>query len=894
MGRYRRSQALRFCFLAWAAWLCVCLSPSVTATASTWQTAPQTLSQTVSQTAGQSADPSLTLEQQGKFLYDEGRFTEAAAVLQQAIQTYQQKGDTIRQAVALSNLALTHHQLGDWPQANAAISNSLTLLAESSAQPSARLSAIAQALDIQGRLQLAQGQPEQALASWQQAAERYQQLNDNNRLAQNQINQSRALQTLGFYQQAVNLLSELAQTLQAQPDSLTKVSELRTLGEGLRVIGDLEAAQSRLQESLEIAQRLTADPATAAQATEAIALVQLSLGNTARAQQDTTTALDRYRQAAAQTQSATTQLQANLNSLSLLVETDQTSAAQALISPIQQRLEALPVNRTTLYARINLAQSVSKGAEFSSALDAATLLSVAAEQSGQLGDRRTQSYALGLLGGLYEKTQQWSSAEGLTQQALQLASEVNATDAIYLWQWQLGRLLKAETKQGIDPENNRAQAIILYDQAIKTLQSLRSDIASISSNQQFSFQESVEPAYREFIELLLHPVTGAPTQTSLTTARKALESLQTVELQNFFREACLDVPIAVDQVVEQTETLSESSSDAIAAILYPIILADSLEVVLKLPNQDELLHYSTAVGQQEVEATLTNLRRQITQPESQVAVNALSQKVYDWLIRPAEAPLEGTQVGTLVFVLDGFLKNIPMAALYDGEHYLVENYGIALTPGLELLDPRPLERQGMRLLFAGISDPIEDFSPLVAVEQEKDGIAARVPETTVLLNQAFTAEALETQIEQAPFQVVHLATHGEFSSDRQKTFIRSRDRRINMDELNQILQSRQAQPGPIELLTLSACETAEGDERAALGLAGVAVRAGARSTLASLWSIDDRSSAFLMVEFYRQLVENPSFSKSQALREAQLALVHHPNYSRPSYWAPYVLLGNWL
>jgi CHAT domain-containing protein len=115
-----------------------------------------------------------------------------------------------------------------------------------------------------------------------------------------------------------------------------------------------------------------------------------------------------------------------------------------------------------------------------------------------------------------------------------------------------------------------------------------------------------------------------------------------------------------------------------------------------------------------------------------------------------------------------------------------------------------------------------------------------------------------------------------------------------VDDLNRILQAREVQPNPIELLTLSACQTAEGDERAALGLAGVAVRAGARSTLASLWSIDDQSSAFLIVEFYRQFVNNLSLSKLQALRQAQRMLVNHPNYNHPSYWASYVLLGNWL
>lgn len=842
----------------------------------------------VAQTVAQ-AEPR-TLEQQGKALYEAGRFTEAVAILQQAIRAYQQQGNTLQQAIALSNLALTYHQLGNWTQANQAITTSLTILSQL-ADSGDRLQAEAQALDIQGRLQLAQGQAEQAIATWQQAAQHYEQLDDRDRLIRNQIEQSRALQTLGFYQRAIALLTELEQTLQTQPDSLTKVAQLRSLGEALRVVGNFDQSRQRLQESLAIAQRLSVDASIATDVRQAIALTQLSLGNTARSQQDQVTALNWYQQAATSA-TATTQLQANLNRFSLLIETAQPSNAQILLPQIQQQLEDLPLNRSTLYARINLAQSLIKGT-VSSPLDAATLLSVAAEQSEQLGDRRTQAYALGLLGGLYEKTQQWSFAEDLTRQALQLALSTNAADVIYLWQWQLGRIFKAQAEQEINPTNHRTEAIALYEQALNTLQSLRLDLASINPDQQFSFRESVEPAYRQLIELLLQPA-DATSQENLVKARKTLESLQTVELQNFFREACLDVPIAIDRVVEQTSTLSENQTNALAAVIYPIILPNSLEVVLKLPNQTNLIHYSTKVSQADVEKTLTDLRYQITQPETQVSVRRLSQQVYDWLIRPVETDLSSNQISTLVFVLDGFLKNIPMAALHDGDRYLVEKYDIALTPGLELLDPKPLERGRIQLLFAGLSSAVENFSPLTAVEQEKDGILAAIPTADILLNQEFTVEALQTQIEQAPFQIVHLATHGEFSSDRNKTFVRALDRRINVDELNRILQTRQVQPDPIELLTLSACQTAEGDERAALGLAGMAVRAGARSTLASLWSIDDQSSAFLMTEFYRQLVDNPALSKSQALRQAQLALINHPNYNQPSYWAPYLLLGNWL
>lgn len=876
---------LKFCLIiSLVAWLCAIASPSANSPAFSSPT-----SLIVSQTQAQ------TLEQQGKAFYQAGRFTQAVTVLQQAVRSYQQQGNTIAQAIALSNLALTYHQLGDWTQANEAIASSLNLFARSP-NSAERLLATAQALDIQGRLQLAQGQPEQALNTWQQSARYYKQLNNRTRLTRNQIEQSRALQALGFYERAIALLTDLEQALHSQSDSLTKIAELRSLGEALRVAGDLDLSQRRLQDSLAIAERLVVNPSNADDINEAIALTQLSLGNTARAQQDNSAALKWYQQAA-NTKVATTQLQSNLNRFSLLIETAKISDAQTLLPQIQSQLQELSPNRTTVFARINLAQSLTKGAPKFSSTDAAALLSAAIKQSEQLGDRRTQAYALGLLGGLYEQAQQWSFADSLTRQALQLTLSTNATDVTYLWLWQLGRILKAQAQNGIDVAKNSTEAIASYEEALKTLQSLRLDLASVNPDQQFSFQQSVEPAYRQLIELLLQPDAGAkePRQENLVKARKTLESLQTVELQNFFREACTDVPVAIDRIVEQTSTLSSDRDRASAAVIYPIILPNSIEVVLKLPNQTNLLHYSTKVERKEVEKTLIDLRRQITQPETQRALQDLSEQVYDWLIRPAATQLSNNQIGTLVFVLDGFLKNIPMAALYDGKHYLVETYAIALTPGLELLPPQPLKRQQIRLLFAGLSRSVDGFSALTAVEQEKDGILAEIPQAVVLLDRDFTAKALQNQIEQDPFQIVHLATHGKFSSDRSQTFIRTLDRRINVDDLNRILQTReQVQPTAIQLLTLSACQTAEGDERAALGLAGVAVRAGARSTLASLWSIDDRSSAFLMVEFYRHLVTNPSLSKSQALRQAQLTLVNHPNYNHPSYWAPYVLLGNWL
>jgi len=145
-----------------------------------------------------------------------------------------------------------------------------------------------------------------------------------------------------------------------------------------------------------------------------------------------------------------------------------------------------------------------------------------------------------------------------------------------------------------------------------------------------------------------------------------------------------------------------------------------------------------------------------------------------------------------------------------------------------------------------------------------------------------------------PFNVVHLATHGQFSSDADKTFILTWDDRIKVKQLSAILRDRDsAEATPLELLVLSACQTASGDKRAALGLAGVAVRSGARSTLATLWSVSDEAASTLMPRFYQELTV-PGTTKAQALQRAQLSLLKDPRFQLPLYWAPFVLVGNWL
>jgi CHAT domain-containing protein len=738
------------------------------------------------------------------------------------------------------------------------------------------LQLLAQTLGIQGELQLELGQTEQALRTWQRTETIYTEIGDRNGMIQSRINQAQALQVLGFYRRALTTLSELSQMLQSQPDSLTKAVELRSLGDALQLVGESEQSRQVLQNSLNIAQQL--------QSPLEVGATLLSLGNTARVQQDTQAAIAFYQQAAEVTPSPLTKVQAQINQFDLLLDTEQQSAAQILASQILTELVTLPPSQVAVYAQIHFARSlIELGKRQLLAPDkVARLLATTIQQSRTLGDKRAESYALGTLGKLYEQTEQWSNARELTQQALLLAQTMNAPDIAYRWHWQLGRLLR---RQG-----EIAGAIAAYDAAVQELQSLRNDLVAVNRDIQFSFRDSVEPVYRESVELLLQSQATAPSEQTLDKVRQRIEALQLAELDDFFREACINATIVpLDKVVDRDNPTT--------AVIYPIILPNQLQVIVKIP-QRSLRYHTVTRSQAEIEFLLKQLRQSLNEPDRIAEVKSLSQQIYSWLIQPIESDLDSSGVKTLVFVLDGALRSVPMAALYDGKQYLVEKYAVALSLGLQLLAPQPLVEQSLQVLAAGLVQPppnFQTFPPLPEIAAEFNFIARAGVPTTQLLNRDFTSKALESRINAAPFNVIHLATHGQFSSRAEDTFILAADGPINVTQFDTLLRRRgETRPDAVELLVLSACQTAAGDNRATLGLAGVTVRAGARSTLASLWNVGDRSTAILIGEFYRELV-NSKVTKAEALRRAQVALMkNYPNYSRPSFWAAYVLVGNWL
>ena len=286
-----------------------------------------------------------------------------------------------------------------------------------------------------------------------------------------------------------------------------------------------------------------------------------------------------------------------------------------------------------------------------------------------------------------------------------------------------------------------------------------------------------------------------------------------------------------------------------------------------------------------------------------------SQDLYNWLIRPFEQDLE--TVETLVFVNDGLLRSVPMAALHDGEHYLIKKFAVATTPSLTLTEPEKVERPAaLSALLMGVSERPEvlgnSFGALPSVDQELEIVAQQLPNSKTLLNEEFSVAALRQQLDDKDYRILHMATHGTFGFDPTDNFIvagaKQEDREgtynetLTISELDALIRETSGPTRePIELLTLTACETAIGDNRSTLGLAGVAVRAGVRSAIATLWSVSDDSSAQLISRFYGNLKKS-ELTKAQALQDAQVAMIESDDFVNvhPYRWAPFTLIGNWL
>ena len=631
--------------------------------------------------------------------------------------------------------------------------------------------------------------------------------------------------------------------------------------------------------------------------------------------------------AAAESGNPLIQTQARLNRLAL-VANRRTETGLADASTIFVDFQNLPPGRARIYARLQAAQSRACLQQLNQqpiSWEAFTReIETAIQAARAIGDRRAESIAWGRLGELYElhaaraqNPESWQAAEQRAiQQALLLAEAVRADDLIYQWQWHLGRIYRARGQQ--------QQAISTYETAIRSLDRVRGDLLAVDADVRFSFRDNVEPLYRELVNLLIPNAAEAASlpqeelQRVLASALYYIESLQVAELENFLQCNLLNETQQASSTAVRTSDLQAQidrlfARDTSAALLYPILLEDRIAVILRTPDGQFHTH-SVSVPAADATAALDDLLLALRSPfipledlqqESLAALQQRSAEVYNWLIAPLEQALatgeqmEESQLQTLVFVLDGPFRSIPMAALYDPvrQRYLLERYAVTQASGVQLLETA--QQQQSNVLVAGLGVEAAEFAgnpglpALPGVSREVATISDAIP-SDVLQDEELIRQNLEQKIVANSYSVVHIATHGQFSSSPNETFLLLYDGLLKAREFDRLLQGDSERA--IELLVLSACETAKGDKRAALGLAGIALRAGARSTLATLWQVDDESTAALMGRFYQELAENPNLSKAEALRRVQRQLWENPerDWKQPFYWAPYTLLGSWF
>ncbi|HEY9653514.1 MAG TPA: CHAT domain-containing protein [Coleofasciculaceae cyanobacterium] len=339
---------------------------------------------------------------------------------------------------------------------------------------------------------------------------------------------------------------------------------------------------------------------------------------------------------------------------------------------------------------------------------------------------------------------------------------------------------------------------------------------------------------------------------------------------------------------------------------------EQLELLL-ITAKDKPVLKRIDIKRPEVLKIANRFRVNVTNVRSGTDYLKSAQQLYQLIVLPLQEDLQARGIQNLTFVMDSGLRSLPVAALHDGKKFLVEQYSVGLMPSLSLTDTRYQDIKNSQVLAMGAAK-FDDQKPLPAVPVELSAIATHLWQGKFFLNDAFTLDNLKAQRAKQPFGIIHLATHANFEPGTyENSYIQLWDSKLRLDQLPQLGLNNP----PVNLLVLSACRTALGDEEAELGFAGLASQAGVKSTLASLWYVSDEGTLGLMTNFYEELQTAPI--KAEALRQAQLAMLsgqvqlkdgqliapsgvislppelgksEQKQLTHPYYWAAFTLVGN--
>ena len=380
-----------------------------------------------------------------------------------------------------------------------------------------------------------------------------------------------------------------------------------------------------------------------------------------------------------------------------------------------------------------------------------------------------------------------------------------------------------------------------------------------------------------------------------------------------------------------------SLKDQLSLIMIPpIAKAENMEKNTKnlltnslISSDNNLVKGGQIVRKYVKEANNLNLRKiakefrsQVTDFQNKSYIKS-AKKLYEWIINPLSMDLKANKIDTLIFSMDNELRSIPIAALYDGKQFLIEKYSVGVIPSFNLTDTRYVPIVNADILAMGISQSTEDQDPLPSVPLEINTVSKQIwqSQNQTLLNEELTTEKIASLSTQKHFGIIHLATHGDFQAGQiSNSYIQLWDQKLNLDQLKELSQRLKWNKDPkVEMLVLSACRTALGNQQAELGFSGLAVQAGVKSVLGSLWYVSDQGSLALITKFYEQL--KLTSLRSESLRQAQIGMLKGEvritdkylylspenrialspelanldsiNLSHPYYWSAFTMIGNW-
>jgi len=608
-------------------------------------------------------------------------------------------------------------------------------------------------------------------------------------------------------------------------------------------------------------------------------------------------------------------------------------ARLALLTTLSGDIARMPAARERAFYGLNLGDQAAQLGPSGLAL-AYSQMTAAERLADQLGDDRLAVESRESLSRLYEDQHRDADALTLTEGALRRAERAapgSVADLMILLDSREARLLK---KAGRTDE-----ALAAYRRAVDAIQAVRQDIPIAYEDGRSSFSSTLEPVYLGLADLLLTQAQNLPAKDQsavLHSVKDVLELEKQAEMQDYLGDRCTVDALQAASITPPAGT----------AFLYPILLADRTELLLETPAG--IVRGSVPVGQARIERVAREFAESLRSDAADYRPQARA--LYDWLIGPIDGTLRSQGIHTLVVVSDGVLRLIPIGALYDGQQFVVERFATATVTGLSMTNasPPPTERpaaliagmsspgpvvgrlrsfvispadtgpvsqppsrtalstRGLSAFTAsrGVSTPTDEAARAAQLDAERESLAlpgvleevdtlTKTLHGAELLNADFTNERFHGEAGSGEYRIVHIASHGYFGGSAQDSFIMTYDELLTLSDLQTLLQSQDYRQTPIELLSLSACETAEGNERSPLGISGAAMKARAKSVLGTLWPVADEAARSVMEGFYTDL-ETGHYTKAEALRAAQLDLLHQSDTAHPFYWAPFILIGNWL